>query len=309
MLIEDLRVVKKVAEVNSITHAAASLDISAPTASNAVKRVEKALGAELFVRTTRSIRLTQAGESYIQKCTKALSLLELAKNQFVNDEGLIESELRLSISSDLGRNFASLWLNEFQTTYPNVVLKVDLGDCLKDVYKESIDAALRYVPRRSMKESYLYGHKICDMPHILCASPDYLEKYGVPESPEELANHNGLFYQIFGIPHDTWVFEKDDKTYKVKVTSKNSANDGDLVRRWCVAAQGLAIKPCLEVSDDLLTGKLVNIMSEFKPVSSELWLVSPCRQTMTPALKHFSENVKLRCNEILTQLTIAGLLT
>ncbi|WED23723.1 LysR substrate-binding domain-containing protein [Vibrio sp. JC009] len=307
MLIEDLQVVLKVAELNSITHAAVKLDISTPTASNAIKRVEKTLGVELFVRTTRSIRLSNAGERYIRKCEEALHLLEQANKQLKNDEDVIDGDLRISVSSDLGRNLVAPWLNEFLSVHPDLGVRFCLSDSVKDFYQEPIDAALRYIPEGSLDESYFYGNKVCDVPHLLCASPEYLEKHGTPQSPDDLSEHNGLFYQLYDVPHDVWIFEKDNKKYKVKISSKHLANDGDLVRRWCVAGQGLAIKSCLDVSDELLSGKLVNVMPDFKPVSTELWLVSPSRQSITPAVKYFGEMVKTKCGNIITELHEKGM--
>ena len=118
MLIEDLQVILKVAEFRSITAAASSLDMRTATASAAVKRVEQALGAELFVRTTRQLRLSSAGEKYLPQCQQALQLLEQARHNILDDRDLIEGELRLAVSSDLGRNRILPWLDDFMAQHP-----------------------------------------------------------------------------------------------------------------------------------------------------------------------------------------------
>jgi len=85
-------------------------------------------------------------------------------------------------------------------------------------------------------------------------------------------------------------------------------NDGDLVRRWCVAGRGLAVKSCLDMSADLLTGKVISVMPGFKPRSTELWLICPSRQSITPAVRLLRDNFRVKCTVILNQLTGNGIL-
>ncbi len=117
MQLEDLNVVLKVAEFRSITAAAECLNMLTATASAAVKRVEKSLGAELFIRTTRQLRLSAAGERYIPNCEQALQMLDLARQNVKEDLDIVDGELRISVPSDLGRNIILPWLDEFMQTY------------------------------------------------------------------------------------------------------------------------------------------------------------------------------------------------
>ena len=86
-----------------------------------------------------------------------------------------------------------------------------------------------------------------------------------PKHPHDLPSHNGLFYQLYDIIHDVWEFSQDGTTYKIKMSGNRASNDGDLVRRWCVAGKGLAIKSCLDMSTDLLSENVVSIMPNFPP--------------------------------------------
>ena len=299
MQIDDLKVVLKVAEFRSITSAATHLDMHTATASAALKRVESNLGAELFIRTTRQLRLSTAGERYIPQCEQALQLLKQARQNIKNEQDIIEGELRLAISSDLGRNLVIPWLDNFLESYPNVSLKINLSDSNIDFYRDSVDIALRY---GSPDDANLYGFKICNAPAILCASPNYLEKNGYPEHPDELTSHNGLFYQLYDIVHDNWKFSQNGTDYKIKMRGNRASNDGDLVKRWCVAGDGLAIKSCLDMSSELLLGKVVNIMPEFKPSSTELWLVCPSKQSITPAVRLLRDFLRKKTKYILKKM-------
>ncbi|MGI1670300.1 MAG: LysR family transcriptional regulator [Neptuniibacter sp.] len=305
MLLEDLNVVLKVAEFRSITAAAANLDMRTATASAALKRVESSLGVELFIRTTRQLRLSNAGERYIPQCEQALLMLKQAQQNMKDDLDVVDGELRISLSSDLGRNLVIPWLDEFVEEHPKISLKVNLSDSNIDFYRDSVDMALRY---GSPTDASLYGFKICNVPGLLCATPEYLDKHGTPGHPQELTNHNGLFYQLHDVIHDVWKFSHDETEYKIKMKGNRASNDGDLVRRWCVSGQGIAVKSCLDMSNDLLSGKVVNVMPEFKPRTTELWLVCPSRQSITPAVRLLRDHVRERSMSVLSNLVERGFL-
>lgn len=307
MLLEDLNVVLKVAEFRSITSAAESLDMITATASAAVKRVERALGAELFIRTTRQLRLSTAGERYIPHCQQALQMLDLAKQNVKEDLEIVDGELRISVPSDLGRNIILPWLDEFMDTHSGVSIKLHISDSTVDFYRDPVDIALRY---SSPNDSGLYGFKICNVPRILCASPSYLAKFGKPTHPNDLIAHNGLLYQLHDMVNDVWEFTQRDESgvLKVKMQSNRVSNDAEIVKRWCVSGKGIASKSCLDLSNDLLDKSLIPILTGYVPKSTELWLICPSRQSITPAVRLLREHLKIKCAALLNQLFESELL-
>ncbi|RBP79603.1 LysR family transcriptional regulator [Marinomonas rhizomae] len=305
MQTDDLQVVLKVAEFRSITAAATHLDMQTATASAAVKRVESALGVELFVRTTRQLRLSSAGERYLPQCIAALAMLDQAKQTIHTDLDTVSGEIRIAVSSDLGRNMAIPWIDEFMELNPKVTLRAHISDSNIDFYRDALDMALRYGPP---SDSNLYGFKICNVPRLLCASPDYIKKYGSPFHPMDLQHHQGLFYQLQDILNDTWRLYDTDNAYKVKPKAYCAANDGDLVRRWCVAGKGVAIKSSLDIASDLLAGRIVSLMPDYKVDQGELWLVCPSRQSITPTVRLLRDMFRERTRALLTQLVDKGFL-
>lgn len=305
MLLEDLQVILKVAEFRSITAAATNLDMRTATASAAVKRVEAALGAELFVRTTRHLRLSSAGERYLPECEQALKMLDQAKLNMREEIGILDGEIRIALSSDLGRNLITPWLDEFLLEYPKATLRTSISDSNIDFYRDSVDMALRY---GSPTDANMYGFKICDVPRILCAAPDYLAGMGEPKHPSDLAQHNGLLYQLHDMLQDEWVFNDGTQDHKVKLKGNRASNDADLVRRWCIAGKGVAIKSCLDMSPHLLSGEVVKVMPEFKPTPTELWLVCPSRQSITPTVRLLRDLFREKTAEILSQLSEQGII-
>ncbi|MGR5065268.1 LysR substrate-binding domain-containing protein [Photobacterium sp. DNB22_13_2] len=305
MLIQDLEVVLKVAEFRSITAAATSLDMRVATASAAVKRVEASLGVELFVRTTRQLRVSPAGERYLPQCEQALQMLDSAKQNVRDDLDVIDGEIRIALSSDLGRNVVTPWLDEFLANYPNVALRSNISDSNIDFYRDSVDMALRY---GSPTDASMYGFKICNVPRLMCVSTIYLEAHGAPNTLDELKAHNGLFYQLRDIVQDEWRFTHGDEIHKLRLKGNRSSNDGDLVRRWCVSGKGIAIKSCLDMADDLLNGRVVNVMPEYRPTPTELWLVCPSRQSITPTVRLLRDFLREQTHNVLSQLVDAKVL-
>jgi DNA-binding transcriptional LysR family regulator len=305
MLVEDLKVIVKVAEFRSITAAAESLDMQTATASAAIKRIERTLGVDLFIRTTRRLRLSVAGEKYIAHCEQALQMLDFAQQSVKDDLDIIDGELRISVPSDLGRNLILPWLDEFMHHHTGVSVKLHISDSNIDFYRDPVDIALRY---GSPNDANLYGFKICNVPRIVCASSAYLAKHGIPKHPSELTTHNGLLYQLHDILHDVWDFSDQGETLKVKIQGDRSSNDAELVRRWCLNGKGIAAKSILDMSPDLLNEKVVALLSEFTLKSTELWLICPSRQTMTPAVRLLREHLKAKCADVFTQLSNKNIL-
>ena len=303
MLLDDLNVVIKVAEFRNITAAATHLNMRTATASAAVKRVEQALGAELFVRTTRSLRLSSAGERFLPTCEQAMSMLTTAKQNLKGDSGVIEGELRLGLSSDLGRNVIAPWLDDFMVEHEKISVKLNLNDSNIDFYRDPIDLALRY---GSPDDASVYGFKICDVPRLLVASPSYISTYGTPKNFDDLQAHNGLFYQLHDTVYNEWEFVHDNKPIKVKMQGNRTANDGEMVRRWAVAGKGVAVKSSLDTCDDIINGRLVTMLPDYKAKPTQLWLICPSRQSITPAVRLLRDMLKARCAECLAQLKKAG---
>ena len=216
-----------------------------------------------------------------------------------------EGELRVALSSDLGRNIIIPWLDELLDEYPKLSMRPHISDSNVDFYRDSVDFALRY---GSPSDSNLYGFKICNVPRLLCATPEYIAEYGAPTHPDELTQHQGLFYQLQDIINNVWDFTDGTERFKVKMQGRRASNDGDLVRRWCVAGKGLAVKSCIDISDDLLSGRVVPVMQNYPHLCAELWLICPSRQSITPAVRLVRDICREKTKAILNQLIEKGIL-
>ncbi|KPV90973.1 HTH-type transcriptional regulator DmlR [Pseudoalteromonas sp. P1-30] len=308
MKIADLQVLLKVAELQSITAAANQLDMSSSAASVSLKRIEQALGAQIFVRTTRQIRLTPEGERYLPLCQQALDLLQQGQVLIHEEQQSISGEVRIAVSSEMGRNLMRVLLNNIMDKHSEVTLRLQASDSRADFYRDGIDVALRALTKEAAQELNLYGFKICNIAHVLCASPEYIKKHGEPLTPDDLLNHNALLYKLYEVVHDGWELYNDNQKYKVKMSSDRAVNDGDIVRRWCVDGTGIAKKSAIDVAEDLLAGRLKRLMPDYKIPLTEMWLVLPSRQLITPAIRLIRDELKHTISQLRKNLIAQGVI-
>lgn len=299
MNLDDLRIVINVAKFQSIKLTGEHLSVQTATASAAVKRVERHFGTELFIRSTRHLRLSPSGERFLPTLEQALNLLGNIEQEVRSEKDQIEGEIRLSVSSDFGRNKVLPWLDEFMVKHPMLRIKLHVSDSNIDFYRDPVDLALRY---GSPKDANIYGFKICDVPRILCASEEYLHRFGTPTTLDELQQHNGLLYQLYDKVYDHWDLEAEGQVTKVRMQSNRASNDAELVRRWCVAGKGIANKSLLDMADDLLAGKVKPIALSHAPPQSHLWLICPTRQLITPSVRLLREFISEKCDTVFTHL-------
>lgn len=308
MKIADLQVLLKVAELQSITAAANQLDTSSSAASVSLKRIEQSLGAQIFVRTTRQIRLTPEGERYLPLCQQALDLLQQGQVLIHEEQQSISGVVRIAVSSEMGRNLMRVLLNNIMDKHSEVTLRLQASDSRADFYRDGIDVALRALTKEAAQELNLYGFKICNIAHVLCASPDYIKKHGEPLTPDDLLNHNALLYKLYEVVHDGWELYNDNQKYKVKMSSDRAVNDGDIVRCWCVDGTGIAKKSAIDVAEDLLAGRLKRLMPDYKIPLTEMWLVLPSRQLITPAIRLIRDELKHTISQLRKNLIAQGII-
>lgn len=295
----DLALFIRTADSGNITAAASQLGITPAAASAALKRLEKQLEVQLFIRSTRQLRITAEGERFLLYCRQALDALDEGKASLTAMRGKIAGEVRLSVSSDLGRNIVLPWLDEAMDTHPGLSLNLSVGDSLSDFYLDRVDLALRY---GEPEDSSMVAFHIASVERIAFASPDYLRQAGTPQHPDALRQHNCLLYRIGSRAYNSWTFADDAGQYKVQVRGNRESNDADIVRRWAVAGKGIAYKSSLDISADLRSGTVVRLLPEYQCKPLNVWLICPSRKQVTPATLMLRDMLREKCAEALTGL-------
>ena len=300
--LQDLRIFIETARLGSLSACARHLDLSPAVVSAAVKRLEAEIETVLFIRSTRRLRLTSKGEQYLTQCKDAMVILDNAYAGLHDNDADLTGTIRLSASSDLGRNLILPWLDDFMDIHPKVTVQLHMSDSYVDLYGQQIDLALRY---GAPKDSSLVALPIVlkNRP-VLCASPEYLDKLdsgmGLPKTPEDLSQHNCLC-----LGHDEkylseWTFEKEGKVKHVAVAGNRRSKDGDVVHRWAVAGRGIALKSKLDIATDLKAGRLVELTVDGWQVANyPLYLICPERRLIDPLFNAVKEYLIERADGVL----------
>ncbi|MDB6445048.1 LysR family transcriptional regulator [Pseudomonas sp. 21TX0197] len=296
---DDLQLFVRAADLGSLSAAARVMDLSAAVASAALKRIEQHLGARLLARSTRSLRLTAEGESFLEYARAALSSLDEGRRLLTSGQDRVSGVLQLSAPSDLGRNLLLPWLDEFQGEHPGLTVRLLLGDRIADLFKQPVDIALRY---GEPEDSSLVALPIAaDNRRVLCAAPDYLARHGEPRQLEQLAQHNCLLYMLGTRVHDRWCFHDGKREVSLTVSGDRFSDDADVVRRWAVAGAGIAYKSWLDVSTDVLAGRLKILLPHLQCERAPLNLLCAHRAQLSKPINLLREMLQARCGHLTAQ--------
>ncbi|UZE06950.1 LysR family transcriptional regulator [Pseudomonas corrugata] len=300
---DDLQLFVRAADLGSLSAAARGMDLSAAVASAALKRIEQHLGARLLARSTRSLRLTAEGESFLEYARAALGSLDEGRRLLTRGQDQVSGVLQLSAPSDLGRNLLLPWLDEFQREHPRLTVRLLLGDRIADLFKQPVDIALRY---GDPEDSSLVALPVAaHNRRVLCASPDYLARHGEPLQLEQLAQHNCLLYMLGTRIHDRWCFHDGKREVSLTVSGDRFSDDADVVRRWAVAGAGIAYKSWMDVSTDVLAGRLKILLPHLHCERAPLNLLCAHRAQLSKPVKLLREMLQARCNELTAQFPLS----
>ncbi|MFC4278320.1 LysR family transcriptional regulator [Achromobacter aloeverae] len=291
--LDDVQIFVHTADAGSFSEAARRLNIAPGQASASVQRLEKALDARLFTRSTRSMQLSEAGERYLPHARAMVEAREQGEHALADGRSALSGPLRLSAPSDFGRNLLLPWLDEFQHQHPGLSLHLKISDRAADLMRQPLDAVIRYglLPDSSLLALKLAG----DNRRALCAAPAYIERHGAPAKPEDLRRHNCLRYVWGEQIHERWRFTLPGGDRAVTVTGNRVSDDADVVRRWAIAGEGLVYKSRLDLIEDLKAGRLVELFPQAHCEPAPLHLVCAHRAQLTPALGALHAFLQERC--------------
>ncbi len=296
---EDLQLFVRTAALGSFSSAAREADLLPGQVAAAVARLERELDLRLFVRSTRSLRLTAEGVLYLPYAQDLLATLHEGQARVRGEDAELRGVLQVAAPSDLGRNVLLPWLTEFRAAHPKLQLRLLLSDQVADVFRDPVDIAFRL--GRFDAASYVALPLLPGNRRVLVAAPAYLDRHGTPTELEALKDHHCLVYQLAGRPYDRWSFEQDGRRVVVPVRGQLVCDDADVVRRWAVAGEGIVFKSWLDVCEDVRAGRLRVLMGGAGD-SLPLNLVCPHRKQFSPAIRQLHALCARRLQPMLTDL-------
>lgn len=243
--IDDLGLFIRSAALGSFTAAALEADLLPGQVAAAIKRLERELDVRLFARTTRSLRLTADGEQYLPTAHLVLETLQQGKENLRGENATLRGVLQVTAPSDLGRNLLLPWLTLFRRQHPELTLRFFLSDQMANLFRDPVDVAIRYGPN---EDANYVALPLAPRNHrVLVASPEYVQRCGSPQTPDDLSKHACLLYLQNGRVYDKWNLGGQT----VQVSGPLFSDDADVVRRWSLEGEGIAYKSWLDVSADI----------------------------------------------------------
>jgi len=271
-MLDQLALFLTIIEKGSLSAAGRERGLSPATVSERLSALEAHYGVALLTRSTRSLSLTDAGRLLADGARRLLAEADELQSQLRHGQQKISGLVRLSAPVDLGRHCIAPLLDRFLEAHPDVSIDLDLTDGYVDLVGQGIDFAIRY---GTLADSSLRARALGDNRRVVCAAPEYLNRYGTPLHPDDLARYDCIVMR-FGIHTERiWPFRLDAVAHPVSVRGRRVANNGEQVRRWAVDGHGLCLKSLRDVQDDLDSGRLVEVLGEFSAGPVALQIVYP----------------------------------
>ena len=279
---QEMQVFVRIAERGSFTQAAQDLQIPRATVTTLLKRMEARIGTRLLERTTRTVTLTDDGRRFYRNCVRLLADMEEAETQFRNTvpKGL----LRVNMQGTLAKHFVVPALGDFMARYPDIRLQISEDDRFVDLVREGIHCVLR---AGNLQDSSMVARRVTLLEQITVASPGYLEKYGVPESLEELEGHYAVNYISSATGRAMPLeFNVGDALKTVQLPDLVTVNGADLYTAASLAGMGIVQIPRYRVLQELNEKKLVSVLPGLLPPPIPV-------SVLYPQSRHLSQRVRV----------------
>jgi len=251
-----LRLYARVARLGSFSAAARECGLSQPQASRIVADLETELGAKLLSRTTRAVVPTEAGAEFLARIEPILLALEEAEHS-VREGGELRGLLRMSMPTSFGVRDVIPRLATFAERYPNLHIEIQLDDQRQDLVRDAVDVALRL---GRLPDSTATAKLIANIPRVIVASPGYLERHGVPETPDELVRHRIVGGTAASVPA-AWRFQKDDRESAIKLDAHFSTDENEGAIAAAVAGFGITSTSGWACRRELENGTLIRLLT------------------------------------------------
>jgi DNA-binding transcriptional LysR family regulator len=288
----DMDLFVRVVKNGGLAVAGREVGLSPASMSARINTLEQRYGLRLLNRTTRHVSTTEAGRKFYDDCVSILADVKEAEAQLLSVKESFAGPLRITATSDMGQQHIVPLLSRFIEQHPEIKPHLYLTDGIVNLTEQSFDLGVRY---GHLPDSSLIVRKLAASHRVVCASPDYLKRKGIPETPQALTEHDCLVMVRATEPLTNWYFQTTKGVETVAINAARSTNDGALIRQWALEGAGIALKSCLDVAADLKTGRLLTVLDDFMQDfnkqstigGSDLQLVYPSRQYMPQRVQGF----------------------
>lgn len=292
--LDGMRIFSMVAEQQGFASAAKTLGMNAATVTRAVAALERSIGAKLLIRTTRSVKLTEAGNRYLQDCRRIVAEIDEAEAQAAGSFSAPAGTLTITAPTLFGRLYVLPVLLDFLDLYPGISVRTVFVDRVTNLIDEGIDVAVRIA---HLPDSGLTASRVGYVRRVVCGAPAYFEKYGVPYTPGDLLHHQLIARSgIFGTLE--WSFGKNSDI-RVPVKSRFLCNTNEAAIDAVTAGWGVSRFLSYQVSADVISGKLQRVLVDYEEEPVPIHIVQAEGRVASARIRAFVDFAakRLRANE------------
>jgi DNA-binding transcriptional LysR family regulator len=267
--LNDMVTFARVVEAESFSEAARRLGTSKSSVSKAVARLEASLGVRLLNRSTRKLSVTEIGQAFYEHCARIGDEAALAAANARELQSEPSGVLRITAPVAFGRLHVAPAVVEYLEQHPKVTIDMAVTDRVVDLVGEGYDVAIR-IAREPHPQ--LVARELAPARRVVCATPDYFERWGVPQTPADLERHNCLHYTRLS-PHGQWRLQGAQGEIVVDVKGSLRVDDDDALSQAVLAGLGIALLPTFIIGRDLQAGRLCSVLGEYLPVERRIYSV------------------------------------
>ena len=279
MDIQDMRIFARVAAMQNLSAVGTELGLTPGTISKRIQALEDELSARLFDRTTRSIRITEEGATFLAHVERILTEIEAACASVDDRVSKPKGTLKIAAPSGLGRRYVAPALCKFLGTYPEIDVQLDLQDRPVNLQEDGYDLAIR---SGALSDSSVIAKRLAGDREVIAASPAYLARRGNPVRAEDLSSHSCL---VLG-DRTQWPLSKSGVETVVRVSGSLRSNNGELLSQAAIDGRGIIRATELEILPELRSGQLVPVLSDYEAAGNvAVWALYPSAKHMLPRMR------------------------
>ena len=266
----DIALFTLIAKLGSMAATAQELGVTPPVVSRRLASLERRLGVRLMNRTTRRISLTPEGEAYLLDGTRILDQLQALEHRIGGGSSQPQGTLRVAGTLGFGRAYITPALSKFADLYPEVEVQLHLSDRSFNLIEQAFDVAIRF---GELGDSRLTARLLARNRRLLCASPAYLKRAGIPQHPRELGAHNCIFIREGDETFGTWHLNNGSEHESVKVRANLSSNDGGSALAWALQGRGILMRSQWDIAEHVRRKALVPVLLDWATPAADIYVV------------------------------------
>jgi DNA-binding transcriptional LysR family regulator len=279
----------EVADKGSLARAALGQHITPVMLGRRIDALEKRLGVKLMHRTTRHLTLTEQGMLYLDHCRKLLDDLGHADRIVSEGRHKATGHLTVSAPAAFGRKHVAPHAPRFVKAHPDVQITFNLTDRVVDLVRDGYDVGIRI---GGVIDPSFVAVRLASNRRVVCGTPEYFERNGIPRTLDDLAQHNCLAFNLQGGQQRGWYFQQDGKPVSIRAEGNLNCNDGELLHRWASEGLGLAWRSSWEIEAQLASGELITVLDDYALPQYDIMAVYPQQRHLPAKVRFFIDMLR-----------------